>query len=203
MIAIIDYGMGNLQSVQKAFLQLGVSAEIIADPRRINEASHLVLPGVGAFGDCIKGLEQAGFVEPVISWINSGKPFLGICLGLQMLFTESNEGGRYFGLNIIPGKEDRFPTIERLKVPQIGWNQIKQTKPGNPLLANVPDNAYVYFVHSYYVIPANPDVIATTTDYGITFTSMIWRDNLFATQFHPEKSQKIGLQILANFAKLK
>jgi imidazole glycerol-phosphate synthase subunit HisH len=203
MIAIIDYGMGNLQSVQKAFLQLGVSAEIFTEPRKINEASHLVLPGVGAFGDCIKGLEQAGFVEPVISWIKSGKPFLGICLGLQMLFTESNEGGRYFGLNIIPGKEDRFPVIEGLKVPQIGWNQIKQTKLGNPLLSNIPDNAYVYFVHSYYVIPENPAVTATTTDYGITFTSMIWQDNLFATQFHPEKSQKIGLQILANFAKLK
>jgi glutamine amidotransferase len=203
MIAIIDYGMGNLQSVQKAFLKLGATAEIITDPRKINKASHLVLPGVGAFGDAIKGLEQAGFVSPIMASIKSGKPFLGICLGLQMLFTESNEGGRYFGLNIILGREDRFPTIKGLKIPQIGWNQIKQTKPNNPLLINIPDNAYVYFVHSYYVIPENPAVIATTTDYGITFTSMIWQDNLFATQFHPEKSQKIGLQILANFAKLK
>jgi imidazole glycerol-phosphate synthase subunit HisH len=203
MIAIIDYGMGNLQSVQKAFLKLGVDADIITEPRKINAASHVVLPGVGAFGDAIKGLEQAGFVEPIIAAIQSGKPFLGICLGLQMLFTESNEGGRFLGLNIIPGREDRFPTIAGLKVPQIGWNQIKQTKPDNPLLANIPDNAYVYFVHSYYVIPDNPKVIASTTDYGISFTSMIWQDNLFATQFHPEKSQKIGLQILANFAKIK
>lgn len=203
MIAIIDYGMGNLQSVQKAFLKLGVSAEIISEPRKLDQSSHVVLPGVGAFGDCIKGLKQAGFVEPVISWIQSGKPFLGICLGLQMLLTESNEGGQYFGLNVILGKGDRFPVMEGLKVPQIGWNQIKQTRPGNPLLVNVPDNAYVYFVHSYYVIPDNPAVIATTTDYGITFTSMVWKDNLFATQFHPEKSQKIGLQMLDNFAKLK
>lgn len=195
--------MGNLQSVQKAFLKLGVSAEIISEPRKLDKSSHVVLPGVGAFGDCIKGLKQAGFVEPVISWIQSGKPFLGICLGLQMLLTESNEGGQYFGLKVIPGKGDRFPVMEGLKVPQIGWNQIKQTKPGNPLLVNVPDNAYVYFVHSYYVIPDNPAVIATTTDYGITFASMVWKDNLFATQFHPEKSQKIGLQMLDNFAKLK
>lgn len=120
-----------------------------------------------------------------------------------MLFTDSNEGGKYLGLNVIPGRGARFPAIAGLKIPQIGWNQIKQTKPGNPLLANIPDNAYVYFVHSYYVIPDNPAVIATTTDYGITFTSMVWKDNLFATQFHPEKSQKIGLQILDNFAKLK
>jgi glutamine amidotransferase len=201
MIAIIDYGMGNLQSVQKAFTQLGAAAEIISDAKKINDASHVVLPGVGAFCDAINGLEQAGFIESLIKSIQAGKPFLGICLGLQMLFTESNEGGRYFGLNIIPGKVDRF--LDTVKVPQIGWNQIKQTKPENPLLTGVPNNAYVYFVHSYYVIPDNQNVVATTTEYEITFTSMIWKDNLFATQFHPEKSQKIGLRILANFAKLK
>ncbi|MDI6783676.1 MAG: imidazole glycerol phosphate synthase subunit HisH [bacterium] len=201
MIAIIDYGMGNLQSVQKAFAKLGAAAEIITDAKKVKTASHIVLPGVGAFAEAMNGLEQAGFLDSILPAIQSGKPFLGICLGLQMLFTESNEGGRYFGLNIIPGKVDRFRDI--VKVPQIGWNQINQTKPGNPLLSGVPDNAYVYFVHSYYVIPVEQEVIATTTEYGLPFTSMIWKDNLFATQFHPEKSQKIGLQILANFAKLK
>ena len=201
MIAIVDYGMGNLQSVQKAFAKLGATAEIITDAKKIKTASHIVLPGVGAFADAMKGLEQAGFIDSILLAIQSGKPFLGICLGLQMLFTESNECGRYFGLNIVPGKVERF--LDSVKVPQIGWNQIQQTKPGNPLLFGVPDNAYVYFVHSYYVITDNQEIIATTTDYGITFTSMIWKDNLFATQFHPEKSQKIGLQILANFAKIK
>lgn len=200
MIAIIDYGMGNLQSVQKAFAKLGAVAEIVTDAKKIQDASHIVLPGVGAIADAMKGLDRAGFVEPTLRAIESGKPFLGICLGLQMLFTESNEGGRSLGLNIIPGKVDRFP--DTVKVPQIGWNQIKHKINGNPLLVGVPDNAYVYFVHSYYVIPDEVNVIATTTDYGVPFTSMIWKDNLFATQFHPEKSQKIGLQILANFAKL-
>ncbi|MCX7919746.1 MAG: imidazole glycerol phosphate synthase subunit HisH [bacterium] len=201
MIAIIDYGMGNLQSVQKAFLKLGFSAEIISDANKLNNVSHIVLPGVGAFKDAMYGLNQTGFIEPLMQSIQTGKPLLGICLGLQLLFTESSEGGRYQGLNLIPGRVDRFP--DSVKVPQIGWNQIKQTKPNNPLLQGVPDNAYVYFVHSYYVIPEDNTVIATTTEYGIAFTSMIWKDNIFATQFHPEKSQKIGLQILANFATLK
>ena len=201
MIAIIDYGMGNLRSVQKAFQTLDISAEIINAPSKLREASHVVLPGVGAFYDAITGLERAGFINPLLRFLESGKPFLGICLGLQMLFTESNEGGMNRGLNIIPGKVDRFPNT--VKVPQIGWNQIQQKKPGNPLLSGIPDNAFVYFVHSYYVIPENETVVAATTEYGFTFTSMVWKENLFATQFHPEKSQKIGLQMLANFAKLK
>lgn len=207
MIAIIDYGMGNLRSVQKGFEKIGAEAVITADPQVVLEADKVVLPGVGAFRDCMHNLEQAGFVEPILRVITEGRPFLGICVGMQLLFTDSVEFGLYRGLNIIPGHVLRFPddmtiAAEKLKVPQMGWNQLHfERRP--PAFEGVADGSNVYFVHSYYVKPDNDDVIATTTDYGLEFCSAIWKDNIVATQFHPEKSQDVGLQILKNFAEMK
>lgn len=204
MIAIIDYGMGNLRSVQKGFEKVGSEAVVTADPKVVLEAERIVLPGVGAFRDCMRNLEQGGFVEPILRVIAEGRPFLGICVGMQMLFTDSVEFGLYQGLNVIPGHVLRFPDDmreggESLKVPQMGWNQLRfQRRP--PAFEGVADGANVYFVHSYYVKPNSDDVIATTTDYGFPFCSSVWRDNIVATQFHPEKSQDVGLQILKNFA---
>ena len=205
-IAIIDYGMGNLHSVQKGFEKVGADASIITAPDEVANADKLVLPGVGAFRDAIATLKDKGFVDPVKSFIDSGKPFLGICLGLQMLFDISYEDGEYQGLGIVPGKVVRFdfagrPDENELKIPHMGWNRL-QIKPGNPLFEGLPNESYVYFVHSYYVVPNDDAVVATTTDHGIQFCSSIKRDNLFATQFHPEKSQAIGLKILENFSKL-
>jgi glutamine amidotransferase len=207
MIAIIDYGMGNLRSVQKGFEKIGAQAIVTADPRVVLEADRIVLPGVGAFRDCMHNLEQAGFVEPILRVIAQGRPFLGICVGMQLLFTDSIEFGLYPGLNIIPGHVLRFPddmTVEseKLKVPQMGWNQL-HFKRRPPAFEGVADDSNVYFVHSYYVKPDNDDVIATTTDYGFEFCSSIWKDNIVATQFHPEKSQDVGLRILKNFAEMK
>jgi glutamine amidotransferase len=206
MIAIIDYGMGNLRSVQKGFEKIGSEATVTADPRVVLQADRIVLPGVGAFRDCMHNLEQAGFVEPIMKVIAEGRPFLGICVGMQLLFSDSVEFGLYSGLNIIPGHVLRFSdqmTVagEKLKVPQMGWNQLS-FKRRPPSFAGVDDGSNVYFVHSYYVKPDDSSVIATTTDYGIEFCSSVWRDNVVATQFHPEKSQAIGLQILKNFAEL-
>jgi glutamine amidotransferase len=204
-IVIIDYGMGNLRSVQKAFEQVGCNAVVTADPEVAAQAGKLVLPGVGAFRDCMRNLEQGGFVAPIKAHVAAGKPFLGICLGLQLLFTESEEFGRHRGLGIIPGKVVRFPDTppggDALKVPHMGWNRIGIRRPA-PLFRGVDDGSFVYFVHSYYVVPDDPAVIATETGYGATFCSSIWRDNLMATQFHPEKSQTVGLQMLKNFGEL-
>jgi glutamine amidotransferase len=202
-IVIIDYGMGNLRSVQKAFEQVGCQAVVTADPTMVARAEKLVLPGVGAFRDCMRNLTEGGFVAPIRAHIATGKPFLGICLGLQLLFAESEEFGRHPGLGIIPGKVVRFPDGaqaggEVLKVPHMGWNQIRIRRPA-PLYHGVPDGTFVYFVHSYYVVPDDPAVIATETGYGQSFCSSIWRDNVMATQFHPEKSQAVGLQMLKNF----
>lgn len=207
MIAIIDYGMGNLRSVQKGFEKVGAEAVVTADPRLVLEAERIVLPGVGAFRDCMRNLEQGGFVEPILTVIAEGRPFLGICVGMQMLFSDSVEFGLYQGLNVIPGHVLRFPEHmseggETLKVPQMGWNQLC-FKRRPPAFEGVAEGANVYFVHSYYVSPDSADVIATTTDYGIEFCSSIWKDNIIATQFHPEKSQEIGLRILKNFAEMK
>lgn len=207
MIAIIDYGMGNLRSVQKGFERIGAEAVVTADPKVVLEAERVVLPGVGAFRDCMHNLEQGGFVEPLLKVIAGGRPFLGICVGMQMLFTDSEEFGHYNGLNVIPGHVVRFPTgmayaDEELKVPQMGWNQLK-FKRRPPAFEGVADGANVYFVHSYYVKPGNDEVIATTTDYGFEFCSSVWSDNIVATQFHPEKSQDVGLRILKNFAEMK
>jgi len=207
MIAIVDYGMGNLRSVQKGFEKIGAEALVTSDPRVVLEANRVVLPGVGAFRDCMRNLEQGGFVDPLLKVISSGRPFLGICVGMQLLFTDSVEFGLYSGLNVIPGHVLRFPDKmsvagERLPVPQMGWNQLSFKK--NPaVFEGIPDGSNVYFVHSYYVKPDDDAVIASSTDYGIEFCSSVWKDNIVATQFHPEKSQEIGLRILKNFAELK
>ena len=215
MIAIIDYDMGNLRSVQKGFERIGHNSIITRNPKDISNASHVVLPGVGAFKDCMDNLRNYGLVEPILNVIKSGKPFLGICLGLQLLFSEGEEFGRHKGLDVIKGKVVRFPSELRtqnlspasspfkdfgskLKIPHMGWNDIKiERRP--PALSDIQDGSYVYFVHSYYVVPEDKAVAATKTNYGIDFVSSIWKDNIFACQFHPEKSQKIGLKILKNF----
>ena len=204
MIAIIDYGMGNLRSVQKGFEKIGADAVVTADPRVVLEADKIVLPGVGAFRDCMHNLEQAGFVEPILKVIADGRPFLGICVGMQLLFSDSVEFGLYRGLDLIPGHVLRFPEgmregDEDLKVPHMGWNQLNfMRKP--EAFGDVDEGTNVYFVHSYYVKPDDEGVIAATTNYGIEFCSAIWKDNIVATQFHPEKSQHAGLRILKNFA---
>lgn len=207
MIVIVDYGMGNLRSVEKAFERCGFPVRVTDSPGEVVCAEKLVLPGVGAFRDAMDGLRLRGLIEPVTQGIRSGKPFLGICLGLQLLFSKGYEDGEHEGLNIIPGKVVRFSFPEggtngKLKIPHMGWNQIGFRKEGIPVLNNVPNNAYMYFVHSYYVCPDNEGVIATETEYGVRFTSMIWHKNIFATQFHPEKSQEYGLAILKNFGNL-
>jgi len=196
VIAIIDYGMGNLRSVEKGFLKVGVDARVVTEPGAVDDARAVVLPGVGAFRDCMKNLAGMSLIEPVVRSIEKGKPYLGICLGLQVLFTESEEFGTYEGLDIIKGKVKKFRTD--LKVPHMGWNNVKLLR-RPPLFEGIKDESFFYFVHSFYVAPEDPDVIAATTDYGLTFTSMVWKDNIFATQFHPEKSQETGLMILKNF----
>lgn len=207
MIAIIDYGMGNLRSVQKGFEKVGFDAVVTADPSVVLQADKVVLPGVGAFRDCMRNLETGGFVEPIMQVIRQGRPFLGICLGLQLLFTESEEFGLHQGLGIIPGRVFRFADGmteqgEKLAVPHMGWNQIAFRKQA-PLFAGIEEGAHVYFVHSYYVKPDDESVVATVTDYGGDFCSAIVKDNIMATQFHPEKSQAVGLQILKNFGEMK
>ena len=200
-VAIVDYGMANLRSVQKAFEQVGTSARIISKPEEVERAEKVVLPGVGAFADAVRWLREKQLIEPIIAHINKGKPFLGICLGLQMLFDVGYEDGVHQGLGVLRGSCVRFEVdrTQNLKVPHMGWNQLQVKRP-SPLVRDLPDNACVYFVHSYHVVPEDPDVVATTTDYGGPFVSSIWRDNVMATQFHPEKSQKVGLQMLSNFA---
>jgi imidazole glycerol-phosphate synthase subunit HisH len=201
MIAIIDYGMGNLRSVQKAFEKVGHQAVVSSDPAQVAAAAKVVLPGVGAFEDAAAELRRLDLVEPVVQAIHSGKPFLGICLGLQLLFDVSYENGRHEGLGILRGQCVRFDLPRQFAVPHMGWNQLNIRRPA-PILSGVPEGAYVYFVHSYYVVPNDAEVIAAETDYGGPFCAMIWRDNVFATQFHPEKSQAEGLKILKNFAEL-
>ncbi len=200
MIAIVDYGMGNLRSVEKAFAKVGHQATITNEPEQLDAASKIVLPGVGAFADAIAELHRRNLVEPLKRAVEQGKPFLGICLGLQLLFDVSYEDGEHQGLGIVPGKVVRFETSD-LKVPHMGWNQLQIRRP-SPVLNGLAAGTHVYFVHSYYVVPEDESVVATITEYGVPFTSSIWRDNLFATQFHPEKSQADGLRILANFAAL-
>ncbi len=197
MIAIVDYGMGNLRSVQKALESVGHAAIVTRDRRAVSDASHLVLPGVGAFADCMKNLQDLKLVEPIREGIQQRKPFLGICLGMQLLFTESEEFGIHKGLDLIPGRVVRFKD-KGLKVPHMGWNQIKAAKP-HPILDGIADDSFFYFVHSYYVVPDDEKVITTRTDYGTAFASSISRGNIFACQFHPEKSQQVGLKLLENF----
>lgn len=198
---IIDYGMGNLRSVQKAFEHLGAPAVICAKPEEARGAERLVLPGVGAFRDAISALRRHDFTSLIRDHIAADRPFLGICLGLQLLFDVSYEDGEYEGLGIVPGEVVRFPSTPGLKVPHMGWNTLIPRQ-SNPLTDVLPPVPSVYFVHSYYVVPKDESVIATTTEHGVPFTSMIARDNLFAAQFHPEKSQSTGLKLLETFAKL-
>ena len=197
MIALIDYGMGNLGSVSNALSFIGAAHRITSDPAQVAGADRVILPGVGAFGDCMANLRDYGLVDVIKQVIAEDRPFLGICLGLQMLFSESEEMGRHEGLDIIPGKVVRF--THDLKIPQIGWNQVKICQ-RCPQLEGVRNHSYFYFVHSYYVVPEDVTVVAATTDYGYQFCSVIRRGNLFATQFHPEKSHDAGLAILRNFA---
>lgn len=207
MINIIDYEMGNLRSVEKAFESLGFDVRVSADPKDIETADKVVLPGVGAFRDCVNNLRDGGFVEPLLAHVDSGKPMLGICVGMQMLFDESEEFGTYQGLGLIPGKVVRFPSGmaeggERLKVPHMGWNNLLIQKQ-SPLFADVPNESFVYFVHSYYCQAQKQEDVAASCRYGdVEFCASLWRDNIMATQFHPEKSQDIGLKIFRNFAAL-
>ncbi len=201
MISIIDYGMGNLRSVQKAFERVGAPARICTRAADLEDCQKLVLPGVGAFRDAIAALHRQEFAEPIKNHLAADKPFLGICLGLQLLFDMSSEDGEWQGLGVVPGRVVRFADQPGLKVPHIGWNQIRVVRP-NPLLEGLPAAPHFYFVHSYYVVPDDASVVAACTDYGGEFTAMVRRGQLFATQFHPEKSQLLGLQVLKNFAAL-
>src|SRR6266566_3596369 len=199
---IVDYGMANLRSVQKAFERVGHAAVITADPARVAAAAKVVLPGVGAFRDAIAKLHEARLAEPILGHIRSGRPFLGICLGLQMLFTRSFEDGEHRGLDLFTGDVVRFANVPGLKVPHMGWNQLRHRRPDCPLLRDVPDGANVYFVHSYYASPIDGAVVASATDYPEPFAAVVWWDNVMATQFHPEKSQQVGQTMLRNFAAL-
>ncbi len=220
MIAIIDYGMGNLRSVEKAFEKVGFKAVVTDKFEIIDKAEKIVLPGVGAFEDAKEGLQKRDLIGPIMKHIKEGKLFLGICLGLHLLFSKSSEDGEHKGLDVITGKVVKFDfgqlcssgerdkkestsgeNNHRLKIPHMGWNRIK-IKKDIPVLKGLPNSSYMYFVHSYYVVPDHADVIATVTEYGGPFVSMIAIDNVFATQFHPEKSQQHGLMILKNFGEL-
>jgi imidazole glycerol phosphate synthase, glutamine amidotransferase subunit len=198
MIAVIDYGAGNLQSVVKAFHFIGRDILVTADKEELKHASAAVLPGVGAFGDAMSCLKKADFVTPVLDFIESGKPFLGICLGLQLLFEGSEETPGISGLGVLKGKIQKIPAETGLKIPHIGWNSLS-VKKSNGLFQNMEPNPYVYFVHSYYLKAEDPEVVSSTTDYGVAIDASVQRGNLFATQFHPEKSGKTGLQMLKNF----
>ena len=203
MIALLDYGSGNLRSVHKALLKAGADVRIARRPAEIGDARAMVLPGVGAFDDCINALRKQELFEAARAFIKSGNPFLGICVGYQALFEKSEEfNSCAAGLGIFKGKVVRFSEKHALKIPQIGWNQLEIVKPDCPLFRGVAEGSYVYFVHSFYPQPVDPAIVATRTDYGDTFASSVWRDNVFATQFHPEKSQKVGLQLLKNFVEL-
>ena len=199
-IVIIDYGMGNLRNVQKGFERAGFEARVTRSKKEIGGASGLVLPGVGAFRDCMENLERYGLVEPILRSIEKGKPFLGICLGLQILFTASEEFGSHRGLDVIKGKVVKFKADPEHKVPHMGWNTIEKTKEV-PWLEGVENDDFFYFVHSYYVVPEEKKWVSTVTSYGIPFASSISKENIFATQFHPEKSQRKGLRILERFGK--
>jgi glutamine amidotransferase len=200
VIALIDYGSGNLRSVQKALLKVGAQVRTARREEETADARAMVLPGVGAFDDCIHALENQGLLEASRKFIRSGRPFLGICVGYQALFERSEEfNSRASGLSVFQGSVVRFSADDGLKIPQIGWNQLEIVQPDCPLYRGIPQGSYVYFVHSYFPQPLDPSIIATRTTYGQPFASSVWRDNVFATQFHPEKSQEMGLRLLKNF----
>jgi glutamine amidotransferase len=199
-IVIVDYGMGNLRNVQRGFEKVGYEVNVTRSRREIDRASGIVLPGVGAFRDCMVNLDRYRLTESILRSIEKGKPYLGICLGLQILFSESEEFGRHPGLNVVKGRVVKFRPDPEHKVPHMGWNTIEIAKE-IPLLRGIKNGDFFYFVHSYYVVPEKSEWVATTTHYGTPFASGIWKDNIVATQFHPEKSQEKGLKILENFAK--
>lgn len=199
-VVIVDYGMGNLRSVSKAFEKVGAKVTVSDKPKDIARAGKLVVPGVGAFGDAMAELKSRRLIEPIKEFVAGGKPFLGLCLGLQLIFSKSEEGGSIKGLGLIKGKVVRFRSA-KLKIPHMGWNQLSGIN-GCPLLKKIPEGSYVYFVHSYYADPSGKDCVAAWTDYGVRFPSVICSDNIYATQFHPEKSQQTGLNILRNFIRL-
>jgi glutamine amidotransferase len=202
VIAVIDYGMGNLRSVQKAFEHVGAGAVLTSERATIESAEGVLFPGQGCFPDAMRELTRLGLVEVLRDWVRAGRPFLGICLGHQLIFDESEEGGRAQGLGLMPGRVVRFSPGG--KVPHMGWNSVRRTDAGRacPLLEGVKDGAYFYFVHSYYPVPGDASVVAATTDYNDTFASVVCRDRFFSTQFHPEKSQEPGLRVLRNFISL-
>ena len=203
MIALLDYGSGNLRSVQKALQKVGADVRVTTSPDGLKDARAAVLPGVGAFDDCIKAMDGQGLLDGVKRFIESGRPFLGICVGYQALFEKSEEfNSCAAGLGIFSGKVVRFTEQPGLKIPQIGWNQIEIAQPACPLFDGIPSGSYVYFVHSFFPQPRDPAIVATRTDYGGAFASAVWKDRVFATQFHPEKSQNIGLKLLKNFVAL-
>lgn len=201
MIALVNYGMGNLRSVQKGLERVGHEAIITDDPQVVAKSERVILPGVGASADALQAVRMRGLEDPIKEFVSSGRPFLGICLGLQLLFETSYEDGEHLGLGILPGKVVPFDIDPTLKVPHMGWNQV-HFKHKAPIYDGIADQAHFYFVHGYHVETPDESIIATVTDYGGQFCSSVWRDNLFATQFHPEKSQTLGLQILKNFAEL-
>ena len=203
MIALLDYGSGNLRSVEKALRKVGADLLVTTRPESLRDARAIVLPGVGAFDDCISAMQRQELLGAVREFIQTGKPFLGICVGYQALFEKSEEfNSCAAGLGIFGGKVVRFTERPGLKIPQIGWNQLEITRPDCPLYNGIPDGSHVYFVHSFYPQPTDPSIVATRTDYGDPFASSVWRDNVFATQFHPEKSQTVGLRLLKNFVAL-
>ena len=201
MIAVIDYGMGNLRSVQKALEAVGAKAEITSDPAHVRQASKVILPGVGAFVDAMTELRRTGLAEAFREAVQAGKPCLGVCLGLQLLFSLSEEDGQHEGLGLFPGRVVRLTPGDGLKVPHMGWNTLEFRRPA-PLFEGIEPRSAVYFVHSYYAIPECPEDIAAEADYPQPIAAVVWRDNLMACQFHPEKSQSVGLAMYANFAGL-
>ncbi len=202
MIALLDYGAGNVRSVQKALTAAGGDVLLVPSPELVKQADAVVLPGVGAFDDCINAMQQQELFEAAREFVFTGKPFLGICVGYQALFENSEEfNSCAAGLGVFEGSVVRFPDTE-VKVPQIGWNEVHVTQPNCPILQGIESGSHFYFVHSYYPKPKDESIVATRTEYGVNFTSAVWRDNVFATQFHPEKSQKVGLQLLTNFVNL-
>ncbi|MDQ7093657.1 imidazole glycerol phosphate synthase subunit HisH [Desulfosporosinus sp. PR] len=199
MIGIVDYGRGNLRSVEKALAKVGFEAKIMTTPRDLPLVDGVILPGVGAFADAMEALQRGEWIEPIIGFAGSGRPFLGICLGMQVLFEFGEEHGEHAGLGLLAGRVVKFPPGG--KVPHMGWNNVNLVQPSR-LLEGIPDQAYFYFVHSFYALPANQRDIIGTSDYGVVFPALVGKDNVWGAQFHPEKSSPWGLQLLSNFGKL-
>ncbi len=203
MIALLDYDSGNLRSVEKALVKVGATVRVVRDTKEMFDASAVVLPGVGAFDDCLNAMQRQDLLAGLKEFIKTGKPFLGICVGYQALFEKSEEfNSCAAGLNVFRGKVRRFSEKPGLKIPQIGWNQVDIAQTNCPLFKGISNGSYVYFVHSFFPEPVDESIVATRTTYGDTFASSVWKDNVYATQFHPEKSQGIGLQLLKNFVEL-